>query len=1255
MIDFDMGLSAGLLGTLILSVIFLYLYWLDREKFTRQWALGWGLYSLSFLEQAIFEINPFSILQIILHGLVLAGGLFWVWGTYTLVQARFPRRWFYIILAAFACVVTAVIFRVDPFFLDITVAAVVAGTLLCTGITILRRLEIKTIAARFCGITYILLGFQILVTAFLHLASDFYWVHVANVLLGTVIGVSFLMLYFQRTRFRLQQSNREMQSIIDVYQSAKAALQESEERFHLLIENTNEAIALLDRQGNIQFINSTMSAYHNGEPDDFIDKNITELFPPDITEQWMQSIQEICETGEGQVAEIFLPVGDEPRWFRHSIQPVRNAAGRIDSVITISVDIHERKKMEEALREREERYRMVVENAEEAIFVIQDNVLKFFNAQTSAISGYTIDELNKININAFIHAEDQKTFLPIMEQPIETWPPVRRYDIRIVDAHGDTRWLEVNPIPISWHRKPATLNFARDVTREREAQEALERERAHTKTLLDVSSAVMLGLDYQGRVTLINPRGCQVLKAAEEQILGKVWIDHFVPPENREKFRSGYQRLMLGELDVLTSRESNVLCADGSLRRIAWENLFLRDADGNITGMLSSGEDVTEKHLVEEALYESELHTSTLFEQAPIGIITLDRQGNVTDANARSMQILGSPGREASLQLNIMETSGLVNFDLQRRFSETIEFQERQEFETWYTSHWEKRVYLWIRLVPRYNAKEEVIGAVLMIDDMTERHLSEWSREAIILLSTELRSAATETEMYPVIVDQFMRIMNVDGVILGIRDPDNDEVRFVLGSGIWTGMTGERISAGKGLTHLVLSSRKPYLCQNNCKDCCEFPETKLPPVRQAAGLPMIVQDEIVGIIWVGREAEIGEYDLRVLTALAETSANALHRSSLHEATRLRSHRLAALRTIDTAITTSFDIVPIFDVLLEAVETQLNVDASAVWVYSSQPRRLEFKQGRGFKSYVLQRYSLELGQGLAGRVALEGQPLAVYDLSQCKEESIKALLSVEPFRTYQGVPLVAKGEIKGVLEVFNRSRFEPNREWLEFLNTLAGQAAIAIDNSELFNNLQLSNIELSLAYDETLEGWARALEMRDMETHGHSDRVTNLTLRLAVEMGVDDNELMHIRRGALLHDIGKMGIPDHILNKPGALNDEEWKIMHQHPLYAYRMLSPIRYLGQSLDIPYCHHEKWNGSGYPRGLKEKEIPLSARIFSVVDVWDALLSDRPYRPAWTKERTMDYIRAESGKHFDPEVVSVFIRLVDDYGNQGTASPEN
>ena len=193
------------------------------------------------------------------------------------------------------------------------------------------------------------------------------------------------------------------------------------------------------------------------------------------------------------------------------------------------------------------------------------------------------------------------------------------------------------------------------------------------------------------------------------------------------------------------------------------------------------------------------------------------------------------------------------------------------------------------------------------------------------------------------------------------------------------------------------------------------------------------------------------------------------------------------------------------------------------------------------------------------------------------------------------------------------------------------------------DLQDAHDNLREAYERTIEGWVRALDLRDRETEGHTQRVTELTLKVARRLGFSDEDLVHIRRGALLHDMGKMAIPDEILQKPGPLNAAEWEKMHRHPEYAREMLSPIAYLHAALDIPFSHHERWDGSGYPRGLKGTDIPLIARLFAVVDVWDALSTDRPYRKRLPRQEVISYLKEKSGHLFDPELIPVFLSVVE------------
>jgi HD-GYP domain-containing protein (c-di-GMP phosphodiesterase class II) len=361
-----------------------------------------------------------------------------------------------------------------------------------------------------------------------------------------------------------------------------------------------------------------------------------------------------------------------------------------------------------------------------------------------------------------------------------------------------------------------------------------------------------------------------------------------------------------------------------------------------------------------------------------------------------------------------------------------------------------------------------------------------------------------------------------------------------------------------------------------------------------------------------------------------------------ERTRHHLEGLAALRNVDMAIAGSLDLRVALNAILDQLAGHLRVDAAVVSLLDPRTQTLEYAAGRGFRTPALRGTRLRVGEGYAGRAVLERRIVHIPDLVEAPGRFVRSpLLADEGFVTYYAVPLVAKGQVKGVLEIFHRGPLRPDQEWLRFLEILAGSAAIAIDNAALFADLQHSKTELLLAYDATLEGWSRALDLRDKETEGHTTRVAELTLRLARDMGMSDEELVHVRRGALLHDIGKMGVPDSILHKPGPLTEEEWEVMRMHPVYAYRLLSPITHLRPALDIPYCHHEKWDGTGYPRGLKGEEIPLAALVFAVADVWDALRSVRPYRPAWTRDQALAYIRDQPGKHFDPRVVEAFLRL--------------
>jgi len=712
----------------------------------------------------------------------------------------------------------------------------------------------------------------------------------------------------------------------------------------------------------------------------------------------------------------------------------------------------------------------------------------------------------------------------------------------------------------------------------------------------------------------------------------------------------------------------------------------------------------------------------------------------------------------------------------------------------------------------------------------TQRRANELS--ALTRVSSALRSASTRVQMLPVVLDQLLDILPADGAAILLVQPSTGDLLIELGLGSLSALTAYVIPAGKGFEADIVKSRQPYSTPNIQEDKRLLPLDGIELVRAAVAVPLIAQEQVLGVIWMARSvradgrlpAPFSEDQQRLLMAVTDMAANAIHRASLHEKTALHANqmagvshlgrlmaettdlntlykrlaegiydllpdvcglfislfeietqiircvcahvdgtfidvseldplpfspsdggeqsrvidsrqplivdeisypvdqsfqlagdpkrhagsalyipmlmdgkvigviqaqsytparfnhndlelltlvantaaveienarliaryerhvqRLTSLHTIDTAINSSTDMRLSLRVVLEQAIHLLDVDAASVLLFNPITLSLDFVVGSGFRFSKAAHVSVRLGEGLAGKAALQRTWIQSTDLEAILKCFLPGQVDQEHFQSYVGLPLVSKGKVNGVLQLFSRTPMQTDHEWLDFLNVLGNQIALAVNNAHLFDELERANMELTMAYDATIEGWSHALDLRDHETEGHTQRVTQLTLALAQAMNIPEQLTPQIRRGALLHDIGKMGVPDEILHKPGELTAHEWDIMRQHPRLAYDLLLPIVYLRAALDIPYCHHEKWDGSGYPQGTKGEAIPLSARIFAIVDVYDALTSDRPYRLAWTREKTLEHIQEQAGKHFDPQVVEAFVRLM----NERPATP--
>lgn len=342
----------------------------------------------------------------------------------------------------------------------------------------------------------------------------------------------------------------------------------------------------------------------------------------------------------------------------------------------------------------------------------------------------------------------------------------------------------------------------------------------------------------------------------------------------------------------------------------------------------------------------------------------------------------------------------------------------------------------------------------------------------------------------------------------------------------------------------------------------------------------------------------------------------------------RSNQIQGLRKIDLAILSSQNLDEIVSLVVDQIYGQLDPQALRIHLRNEASGQFELKVSEG-----------------------EMPPLPVADLSAADgwDTLDTQIISLETgMNGHQEpplhliTPLIGRQKVLGMIEALINPGAGLMREWVEYFEAAAGQLAIAIEQVQIIEQYEAVNREMHDAQKLLLKGWAKALEFKDRETKGHCDRVTDLTRRMGAAMGLSQGAVEGMIRGAYLHDIGKMAIPDHILFKKGPLTDEEWSLMKKHPLYAQEFLDGIGFLDEAMMIPLYHHERWDGSGYPFGLQGEAIPLQARIFAIVDVWDALTHDRPYRPAWRPDEVRAYLQRLAGEKFDPQLVEEFLGIM-------------
>ncbi len=1026
---------------------------------------------------------------------------------------------------------------------------------------------------------------------------------------------------------------------------AGAGLRMSEQNYREVFNATSEAIFVHDAAtGVILDVNQTMLDLYGYTREEALGLGVAELsargaaFGPD---EARAHIRRAIEEGP-QVFEWLARRRDGSEfWVEVALRS--SLIGGQGRVLAVVRDVSERKRNEEALRLSEERFRSMVQQAYDVITVLdEDGRITYASPSIARVLGFDAEDLVGRAGLDLVHPDDLALVRQALATVVREGSSGRATHYRVRRADG--RWISVEAIGNNLLADPAVRGIvitSRDVTERVKAEEALRLSEERFRSLVQQAYDFLTVIDAEGTITYATPSAGRALGYGPEGLAGRNGFE-LVHPDDRRGVLEAFERVAQGRATGKPI-EFRLMRADGSwlyLEGLGTNQL----AHPSIRGIVLNAREIGERKRAEEEIRRKLAELTALNAVAELAVRAEDEDPLIAGATEIVQRVLypddcgvllvdeeaGALRFTASYQqgrsgldrgpipLSAGITGSVASTGVARRVSDVAAVPEYIDRIGGMRSEVCVPMKVGQRVIGVVNAESAKPDAFTEHDEAVLGTIAGQLATAIGRLRA--RAAQREGE------ERFRRLAEAAFEGIGITDG------------------GRIVDANARLAEILGYEPHELLGRH----ALEFvaPES----VEQVERFMRQGKDEAYEHLAIRKDGSVfpvetqgrplpGSGTMRIAAVRDITE-----RRRSEQRIQRQLERLAALRAIDSAITGGLDLPDTLDLFLAHLIAQLHVDAADVLLFEPSSNSLVFAAGKGFRTDGIRRSRLLLGECYAGRAALERRTIAVPDLvGRPNGFTRAALVADEAFRVCFVAPLVAKGHIHGVLEAFARRPLEPDAEWRDYLDTMAGQLAIAIDNRTLFEDLQRSNDELAQAYDTTLEGWSKALELRDRETHGHTARVVELTVRLASVMGVRTKDLVHVRRGALLHDIGKMAIPDGILLKPGPLSDDEWEVMRRHPQFAFELLSPIGFLQPAIDIPYCHHERWDGSGYPRGLAGDAIPLGARIFAVVDTWDALRYDRPYREAWTAEKVREYLRAESGQRFDPVVVDAFLRVTD------------
>jgi PAS domain S-box-containing protein/putative nucleotidyltransferase with HDIG domain len=1010
------------------------------------------------------------------------------------------------------------------------------------------------------------------------------------------------------------------------------ALKTSEARYRAIVENNPEMIVRYSPEGLITFANQSYGSFYGLESNNIIGKRLLDVIPESsrptierilrfVTPDMPMAVKE--HSAKNQSGEI--------EWYRWKTQPILNDLGEFIEYQSIGENITIEKKAQQSINQSEQHLRELMETIK-LIAIIMDThgIVSFCNSHFLEVTGWSKEEVIEKNwLEKFVPPDVASKLSKILLETVINGKIAQRYENMILTRKGEQRLISWNntilrdnhgiPQGIASIGEDITEKFYSDKTQEVIYKIAQSSMAAINLDELYVSiHKALLGLMPADNffIALYDPK--------TNLLSFPYYVDQFdTQPEPKELGRGLTEYVLRTGTTLLANPEVfNLLIEENEVESVGapsvdWLGapLIIENKVIGVMGTQSYTEGVRfqkrdeqmlafvstqvamaiERKRSEQALNLSRKRNELLVEASTDGILLETLDGRILDTNYIVEKMYGYTHDE----LISMRVSDLVSpeFVVDKPNYVVWELEEGGILTDIPNIRKDGTIFP-VEVSTRLTTTENDQFVVAYIRDITERKQVE---QAIIESEAKFRTLA-QTAAAGIYIHE-------DGSYLYVNP-------------MWVEITGydEKDLMQMSYWDLISPEERPGI-QKQYKNLLQG-ETSI--VRYET----LIQSKSGKKKWVDITAGVLDYEGQKATI--GTAIDITFRKQ-------KEHELEVVAKISEALRVALTREEIRPTVLREIMNLLEIDGALISTIEKGKELHSLLRAVGVWA-ELDKRNLKVGEGLSGYITVSGKTYINHHASHDPHVSFPEL--VQKLTSLVGVPLITKGETIGALLVGSAHVLRDDE--IRLLRTIGDMTASAIHRSDLYEQTSLQAHELKQAYDATLEGWAHALELRDKETQGHSLRIANMTLKLAKRLGYKDEDLENVRRGALLHDIGKMGVPDTILLKPGSLNEEEWVIMQKHPVYAYQMLIDLPYFKQALDIPYAHHEWWDGSGYPRGLKEKEIPLIARIFAIVDAWDALISDRPYRKAWLKRNALSHIIDQSGTHFDPEVVNTFVQML-------------